>query len=309
MGPADRSSALAKGWTMIRENCLRWSAHTGRLHRVLQIPLVCLLLPAATLVQADEPFVRSLPPHADLVRWVGFSGDGRLLASASWDGTIRLTQLPECETLQTFVSRPSKNFWGGFSSIEGRSFVSGTGDSNVFVWNGTNGASRHKIASPHTQAWAGAVGFDGRDAYTGGPEGNIVRWDISSGSQRAATKNGAPVWSIAASPKGPEFAVGGGDGRIRVFGEALDGPLQTFGDHPGGVYCVAYSPDGSLIASAGADGSARIWDARSGVLKHSLPHFGPVFAVAFSADGAWCAAGGNDGNLKIWNVSSGAYFR
>src|SRR5262249_51413604 len=77
------------------------------------------------------------------------------------------------------------------------------------------------------------------------------------------------------------------------------------------VNSVAISPDGKWLASGGADRTVRIWDARTGKLRHTLPHSGSVVAVCFHPQGKWLLSGGTaqegdrivGGEIKGWDAS------
>jgi WD40 repeat protein len=87
------------------------------------------------------------------------------------------------------------------------------------------------------------------------------------------------------------------------------------------VFDVAFSPDGRAIATAGADRSAKLWDAASGRLLHTLGgHPFEVNAVAFSPDGRWVATASGSrytplaglslevippGEVAVWDAATG----
>ena len=67
---------------------------------------------------------------------------------------------------------------------------------------------------------------------------------------------------------------------------------------------VSWSPDGRLIAGT-SEGTARVWDAETGTLQHTLlGHSGSVFAVAWSPgpDSSRLVTGGSDGTAKVWEI-------
>ncbi len=69
---------------------------------------------------------------------------------------------------------------------------------------------------------------------------------------------------------------------------------------------ITYSPDGSLLATVGISTTAKIWDARSGELLHTLAgHTDLVNGVFFSPDSRWLATTSYDKTVKLWDVQTG----
>ncbi len=270
--------------------------------------LIGALLAWPRVAAAAEPYVRELYTHGDLVRWVGYSPDGRVLASASFDGTIRWTDAEGGKSLKILRVGRDKKSWGAFSA-DGALFAAGSNEPVIRIWSAPSGTLRHTLRGQHTAAWAGCVTADGRTIVSGGPEGTLGRWDATDGVEKEAINAGAAIWWLALSPQGDEIAAGCDDGRVRLYALESGAPRLVLGDHKGGVYSVAYSGDGSLVATAGADSVAKLWDAKTGELRHSLPHFGAVQTVAFSADSRLLAAGGADAAIKIWDARTGAFVR
>ncbi len=88
---------------------------------------------------------------------------------------------------------------------------------------------------------------------------------------------------------------------------ALEGQELVLAGHEGPVWDADTSPDGRLIATASGDRTARIWDARTGALVHTLAGFSrEVWRVNFAPDGARLLTAGRDGKVVMWSVATGA---
>jgi hypothetical protein len=66
-----------------------------------------------------------------------------------------------------------------------------------------------------------------------------------------------------------------------------------------------FSPDGSLVVTAGRDGTARVWDAGTGQLRHTLEHADQVWSASFSPTGSQLVTCGEKGRASVWDVGTG----
>ena len=91
---------------------------------------------------------------------------------------------------------------------------------------------------------------------------------------------------------------------IRTLGETE--PLRC-GDEPAGwAWQVAWSPDGSRLAAAHHDRTARVYDAATGRVLHTLAHDHPVGVIAWRPDGNALATGDFAGCARIWERRAAA---
>ncbi|CAM9423674.1 unnamed protein product [Discosporangium mesarthrocarpum] len=119
--------------------------------------------------------------------------------------------------------------------------------------------------------------------------------------------------SVALNPMGDEAAVGGQDGKIRVYkvvGDELVEGLQAIEGHRGEVSCLSYSPDGTMLAAgdalrevmvwARAEGSVPQWEAKVRGLWQF--HTTRVSCCSWAPGGRLLATGGVDENIFVWSV-------
>ncbi|GGV23867.1 hypothetical protein GCM10010495_44400 [Kitasatospora herbaricolor] len=245
---------------------------------------------------------------------LAFGPDGRTLAAAGNDNTVRLWNLARPSQAPALLDPQ-----GAAASVHSLAFspdgrtLATADDGRVWLWNLTD--PDHPALLPHfLNSGAGsavkpAFGPDGRTLAVGGDNG-IRLWDLSDPSAPAASPQvltaAGGVRSLAFGPDGRTLAAGSADGRITVYslpGRSLPVPA-------GQVTGLAFSPDGRLLATGGEDGTLRLWSftdsAGPGALGQARTGARPVYDLAFGPDGRTLATGDLDGILRLWDVADPA---
>jgi WD40 repeat protein/transcriptional regulator with XRE-family HTH domain len=76
--------------------------------------------------------------------------------------------------------------------------------------------------------------------------------------------------------------------------------------HDAPIRGVAFSPDGMRFVTASDDHTAKVWDAKTGMLLLTLTgHTAEVFDVAYSPDGKQIATASNDKTARVWDAITG----
>jgi WD40 repeat protein len=211
----------------------------------------------------------ALPGPVNSLSW---SPDGRYLASAAYDYTVRVWDVAS-GNLRFLYSDPHGFLltcvtWSPDSKALGND-DNGSGDVMVQVWN---------ISSQRPMT-------------------------VYRGQSR-------PVQTVDWSPDGQYIASGGNDTTVQVWHALTGRHVLTYAGHnphselASTVLAVNWSPAGTHIASCGQDSTVQIWHALSGErLATYHGHAGDVYAAIGSPGGQYIASGGDDTTVQVWQTA------
>ncbi len=246
--------------------------------------------------------------HQAYVNAVTYSPDGKYIASASADRTIKVIDASTGKSVIT--CQGSTDVVNALAySPEGKHIVSGSDDRMVRVWDASTGTL--VVTSQGSTGLVKAVAYSPqRKNIASGGSDRIVRiWDASTGKLIINCRGHSNLVStVSWSPNGRYLVSGSHDWTVKVWDATTWKNIFTYNGHILDVYAVAWSPNGKYIASGGRDKTIHVWDSvtkKPVVTYHG--HIDKVKAVAWSPDGKWIASASDDQTVQVWDASTGIH--
>ncbi|KST65546.1 nSTAND1 domain-containing NTPase [Mastigocoleus testarum] len=239
-----------------------------------------------------------LAKHSAPVIDVAFSPDGKIIASSSYDSTVKLWN-NQGKLIRTLRGHKGPVSGVAFSS-DGKTIASTSRDNTVKLWN-TQGKLLRTLKGHTAPVLRVVFSPDSETIASTSRDRTIKLWNIQGELLKTLRGHELEVIGVAFSPDGNSIASASSDKTVKLWN--IQGQeIQTLRGHDAGVVGVAFSPDGKTIASGSRDKTVKLWNIQGELIRTFRGHDGRVRNVSFSPDGKTIASGSSDRTVKLWNL-------
>ena len=240
---------------------------------------------------------------------LAFSADGKILATAGSDRTVRLWDLATSRQI-TKPLRTSADLTQVAYNPDGK--ILATADSNgaVRLWDveiSQQPSPRVALRIGNGLTWV-AFSLDGRMLATAGQGGPIRIWNITTAQPWSSRvlAGSYDARDVIFNPDGRTLAAVTAAGGIGLWNTATGQQIFAIPSSAvgGRISSVTFSPDGRILAVGGTDATVRLLSAKTGRQAGTLQTGNGSTQVAFSPNGRMLATASTDGTVRLWDMTT-----
>jgi hypothetical protein len=233
--------------------------------------------PSASLPGAPNPFKRE-----ETAPFAAYSEDGKLLATAGLDGSIRIWNAETGANI-TRLRGDIEGIVSAVFSPDSSKLATIDREGTVHVWDAGRGSSLFRISGDTFGASSIAFSPNAKYLATAGRGNTLYIWNAATGSQHLRIlKVSSKKSAIAFSEEGGLLATLGTDGLVSLWEIETGRQRFRFRGMDGEIVSFSFSPDGKSMSIVNDREQMHVWDAKTGAQKFRILDVqrsddGPVF--------------------------------
>lgn len=233
------------------------------------------------------------------------SPDGKLLASASWDGTVKIWDIDSGALLHNLTIHT-----GNVNSVcftqDGDCVLTASSDGTVKITDIRSSETRLSL-DQMCKASCAVFSHDERYIASGDESGSICIWDTETGNlHKEMVGHEKWVSSVKFSKWGKHILSASEDATVKIWNIEDETCIRTFEIHSGPVNSAEFGNDEKWVLSASDDKTIKVWDTTTGEVIQTLTGHEYVVSYAeYSRDGKFILSASWDKTIKVWDAESG----
>jgi WD40 repeat protein len=210
---------------------------------------------------ADGSLVKVFQGHKDSLYAVRLSPDGTLLATGSYDSSIKLWNVADASVAKSLEGHNGAVFELAFRK-DGKVLASASGDRTVKLWDVASGQRLDTLKESQKELYTLAFSPDGTRLAAAGVDNRIRLWQISHSAKEGTNPlllskfaHETPVLRLAWSADGRTVVSTGEDRLVKIWNADTMTIRTTLEKQPDWASGVAILPDSTGIVVGRIDGS------------------------------------------------------
>ena len=260
----------------------------------------------ASLKGAKFGILPDLVGHKGEVTSISFSGDGKYLASGSYDNTVKLWDMRTSKNVATYEGHTHIINSVSFSA-NGKYIASGSSDKTVKVWEVQTSKClatlQHDEEVRHVSISADGKHLASNSLGEKKQISGLKVWEIPT-SKCIMSIQESLAFGVSLSADGKYLAAPSSE-NVKIWKVQSSECIATLKGHPTLVPHVSFSYDGKYVASGSYDHTVKVWEMQSSQCIATLQgHTEQVSSVTFSFDGMYIASASSDKTVRLWEVKN-----
>jgi eukaryotic-like serine/threonine-protein kinase len=259
------------------------------------------------LSRVSEQSASAITAHDDMIRDLAVNHDWTRMATASYDGTIRLWNADDLSLLASFTSESRTRSFAVTFTRDGRHVIAGDHDGVVRLLD-ANDLRPIELIAQLSSPILSVVALPEDRICAAASDGTALMWTLSPRSETPfSSSQPGGIQGLEVAPDGTLLATYNDEGHIWIR-RTDDLAIVQQVKFPGAINQVRFSADGSIVGAAGALNRLFLWSVESGELLREIEVTGGVNTVrslGFSNDGSMVAAGLIHRDIVVCSVNDG----